>query len=364
MLDASGYVTSWNAGAARIKGYTADEIVGKHFSVFYLPEDVAVATCERELEVAAREGRFEDDGWRIRKGGSRFWANVVITALRTPEGALVGFAKVTRDLTERRQAEENLRALVAAERVASAEQSRVQEFEERFLAILGHDLRQPLASIEVRVALLRRRSKAPAFVRDIDRIHENLLRMSRMIEQILDFTRSRLGGGLALVFAPMDLREALIPIVDELRTAHPSATIQVQCPPLRGAWDRDRLAQVFSNLIGNALVHGDPAKPVTVTAGADALRAWVEVHNEGPPIPQELQPAIFNPFRSGERESQSPNATGLGLGLYISNEVVHGHGGQIEIRSTAAEGTTFRVVLPRQAVANSVDRRGEPCATP
>ena len=184
--------------------------------------------------------------------------------------------------------------------------------------------------------------------------------MSRMIEQILDFTRSRLGGGLALVFGPMDLREALTPIVDEARTAHPSATIPLRCPELRGAWDRDRLEQVFSNLIINALVHGDPAKPVTVTAGAEALRVWVEVHNEGPPIPQELQSVLFHPFRRGERESPSP--AGLGLGLYISNELVLGHGGQIEIRSTAAEGTTFRVVLPRQAVVNFDDRGGEPAS--
>jgi PAS domain S-box-containing protein len=354
MLDPSGYITTWSAGAAQIKGYTADEIVGKHFSAFYLPEDVAAGKCERELEVATREERFEDEGWRVRKDGSRFWANVVITPLRAPDGALIGFAKITRDLTERQQAEQNLRALVAAERTASAEKSRVQEFEERFLAILGHDLRQPLASIELRVGLLRQQSKSPAFVQDVDAIHDGVRRMSRMIQQILDFTRNRLGGGLKLVFSPMDLREALMPIVDELRTAHPSATIQVQCPTLSGAWDRDRLAQVFSNLIGNALVHGDPAKPVTVTAGAEALRVWVEVHNEGPPIPQELQSVLFHPFLRGERESPSP--VGLGLGLYISNEVVLGHGGQIEIRSTAAEGTTFRVVLPRQAVGNSSDR--------
>ena len=111
-----------------------------------------------------------------------------------------------------------------------------------------------------------------------------------------------------------------------MRAAHPSATIQLQCPELRGAWDRDRLEQVFSNLIGNALAHGDPDKPVTVTAGTEALRVWVQVHNEGPPIPQELQSALFNPFRMGERASRSP--AGLGLGLYISNEVIHRHGGR------------------------------------
>ena len=142
MLDPSGHVTTWNAGAERIKGYTAEEIIGKHFSIFYPPEDVAAGKCERELEVATREGRFEDEGWRVRKDGSRFWANVVITALRNPQGALIGFAKVTRDLTERRQAEENLRAL-AAEKAALAEKSRIQEFQERFLAILGHDLLNP-----------------------------------------------------------------------------------------------------------------------------------------------------------------------------------------------------------------------------
>ena len=128
ILDPSGQVTTWNAGAARIKGYTAEEIVGKHFSTFYPPEDVAAGKCERELEVAAREGRYEDEGGRVRKDGSRFWASVVITALRNPKGALIGFAKVTRGLTERRRAEENLRALVAAEREVSAEKSRVQDF--------------------------------------------------------------------------------------------------------------------------------------------------------------------------------------------------------------------------------------------
>jgi len=358
ILDPSGQVTTWNAGAERIKGYEAEEIVGRHFSTFYPREDVAAGKCERELEMAAREGRFEDEGWRVRKDGSRFWANVVITPLRTPEGALLGFAKVTRDLTERRQADENLRALAAAERTASVEKSRVQEFQERFLAILGHDLRQPLAAIDIRVALLRRRSKDPEFIEDLDGLRASSRRMSRMIEQILDFTRSRLGGGLELAFAPIDLREALIAIVGELRAAHPSATIQLQCPELRGAWDRDRLEQVFSNLIANALFYSDPAATVTVTAGADPLRVWVEVHNEGPPIPQELQSVLFNPFRRGERESRSP--VGLGLGLYISKEVVLGHGGHIEIRSTAAEGTTFRVVLPRQAVGNPGDWGGEP----
>jgi len=352
ILDTNGHVTTWNTGAERIKGYTAAEIVGKHFSTFYPQEDVAAGKCERELEVAAREGRFEDEDWRVRKDGSRFWANVVITPLWSQAGDLIGFAKVTRDLSERRQAEENLRALAAAEHAASAEKSRIHQFQERFLAILGHDLLSPLASIDIGASILRMQSDDPVIVQVADRMRASSLRMARMVEQILDFTRTRLGGGLALAVAPMDLREALTPIVNEVRMAHPSATVQLRCPELRGAWDRDRLQQVFSNLIGNALVHGDPAKPVTVTAGSDAHRVWVDVHNEGPHIPQELHSALFTPFRGSQRESNSPKTAGLGLGLYISNEVVLGHGGQIEIRSNAAEGTTFRVALPREAVGS------------
>ena len=126
-LDTGGHVQTWNLGAERIKGYKADEIIGKHFSIFYPPEDVAAGKTDRELEIVTREGRFEEEGWRVRKDGSRMWASVTITALRNPQGDLVGFAKVTRDLTERRQAEENRRAL-AEEKAALAEKARSSSF--------------------------------------------------------------------------------------------------------------------------------------------------------------------------------------------------------------------------------------------
>ncbi|HEY2903452.1 MAG TPA: PAS domain-containing sensor histidine kinase, partial [Polyangia bacterium] len=205
ILDPTGRVSTWNPGAERIKGYKADEIIGKHFSTFYPQEDVAAGKCERELEVATREGRFEEEGWRIRKDGSRMWANVTITPLYNPDGTLVGFAKVTRDLTERLQAEETRRAL-AMERATLAATTRIQEFQERFLAILGHDLRNPLASIDMGAGILRQRATDPATTRVIDRMRTSSLRMSRMIEQILDLTRSRLAGGLLLRPQPIDLR--------------------------------------------------------------------------------------------------------------------------------------------------------------
>lgn len=347
ILDRDGRVTTWNIGAERIKGYKAHEVIGKHFSIFYPPEVDGKAVCDLELEVAARDGRFEAEGWRIRRDGSRFWASVVITALRDPEGVLVGFAKVTRDLTERRDAEEKMRTL-AAQNAALEEKARIQEFQERFLAILGHDLRNPLAAIDMGSGILRQVSKDPSSVRVLDRIDSSSRRMSRMIQQILDLTRSRLSGGIEVNPRPTDLCRVLSSTVDELRTAYPHARIDLRCPASSGTWDADRLEQVFSNLIGNAVAHGGAAGAVEVEAGSRGDAAWVTVHNQGPPISDHLRDTLFDPFRRGDRESRSSTTAGLGLGLYISREVVVAHGGSIEFESSPDRGTTFRVTLPKE----------------
>jgi PAS domain S-box-containing protein len=345
VLTAEGRVDTWNEGAQRLKGYRPAEIIGKHFSVFYPPADVAAGKCEMELDVASREGRFEDEGWRVRKDGTRFWANVVITALRDEAGTLIGFAKVTRDLTERKQAEEMQRTL-AAETARLAEKTRVQEFQERFLAVLGHDLRNPLAAIEMAANLLRVHGASDAMtVRILDRIDASSLRMSRMIQQILDLTRSRLGGGLEMKRAPMDLCAVISSVVEELQIAHPGRTIHVRCLSASGTWDRDRLEQVFSNLIANAIHYGSE-EPITVDARQEGDSVTVDVHNHGAPIPEDLQAKLFNPFRRGTRDSRTATTEGLGLGLYISREIVLAHGGDIDVRSTEAQGTTFRVRLP------------------
>jgi PAS domain S-box-containing protein len=346
ILSSTGHVETWNAGAERLKGYAAAEIIGKHFSVFYPPADVAAGKCELELEGASRDGRFEDEGWRVRQDGTRFWANVVITALRNEAGALIGFAKVTRDLTERRQAEESARSL-AAEKASLAEKSRVQQFQERFLAILGHDLRNPLAAISMGASLLRvHGAQDAASVRILDRVDASASRMSRMIEQILDLTRSRLADGLVITRTTMDLCAMLRAVVDELQTAHPARELELRCPAISGAWDRDRLEQLFSNLVGNAIHYGAPEHPITVRARPEGDAVVVEVHNRGIPIPDELQPKLFDPFRRGARDSRTGTTAGLGLGLYISREIVIAHRGEIEVASNASQGTTFTVRLP------------------
>jgi PAS domain S-box-containing protein len=159
MLDPEGHVVTWNEGAQRIKGYTAEEILGRHFSAFYPPEDGAAGKPQRLLEAAARDGRVEDETWRVRKDGSRFWADVVVTALRDPEGRLRGFAKVTRDLTERRRNEEQARQL-AREQIARAAAEEQVQARDQFLSIASHELRTPLHPLQLQIQLLLRLARA------------------------------------------------------------------------------------------------------------------------------------------------------------------------------------------------------------
>jgi PAS domain S-box-containing protein len=349
ILSPEGNVETWNPGAQRLKGYTSKEIIGKHFSIFYPQADVLAGKCDHELVVARQEGRFEDEGWRLTKEGTRFWANVTITALRDETGQLVGFAKVTRDLTERKNAEEKLRTL-AAEKATLAEKARLQDFHERFVAILGHDLRNPLASIDMGTSILKKQGPTPDALRILERMSTSAKRMRTMIEQILDLTRTRYGG-FEISPQSIDLATVLGTVVEELRVAYPQRRIVLNAPPLNGSWDKDRMEQVFSNLIGNALQHGTLDQPVTVRAWSEVAGVIVEVHNFGEPIPDMLRDKLFDPYRRGDRDSRSAATAGLGLGLYISKEIAVAHGGDINVASSDASGTTFRVTLPLVSAA-------------
>ncbi len=351
VLDPKGIVTSWNAGAERLKGYKSGEIIGSHFSKFYPEEDISDGKCERELDTATRTGRFEEEGWRVRADGSRFWANVVITPIKDSAGTLIGFAKVSRDLSERKAAQAE-RERLTSDNATLKERSRTQEFQERFIGILGHDLRNPLAAIQMGTALLRG-SVAETDLRIVERVDSSTQRMARMIEQILELTRSRLGGGLKVNAAPEELCEIVTRVVDELRLAYPKREIALTCArPLQGSWDRDRLEQVFSNLVSNAIHHGSATAPVTVAVRDDGDALTITVHNQGPPIPEDLRTKLFDPFRRGSRDSRTAQTAGLGLGLFISSEIVAAHGGSLEVSSSAADGTTFRLTLPRTAVTH------------
>jgi PAS domain S-box-containing protein len=630
LLDPEGNVVTWNVGAERLNGYSASEIIGKHFSRFFSSEDRAAGKPERELEVARTAGRVEDEGWRIRKDGSRFWANVAITAVHDRSGELRGFAKVIRDVTERRRLtflgdasailassldypstlekvarlcvpfladwssvqlldgpqlrtvaiahshvenipsaqdtdhrfppdpessatyrvvrtgvselypevtpemiaqavrdperrrmllslglrslmivpllaegrpvgtmsllaseserrygpkdlelaeelgrrcgqaiasarahgalqaerefldavvqqmregvvvaegprgevlranEEALRILGAqsaadivrnpntyrdssgrrlsteqwplfralqgdatlvaeelsfgegdAERTISISATPVRdragnvsgavatfrdvtmekrlraqaeeeaEGRELFFGILAHDLRNPLTAILTGANLLLRKGLPESEARSVGRIASSAERMGKLISDLLDLTRARLAGGIPISPRQENVAELCRRIVAEIAAGHPSCevTFHAEAEPTASV-DPDRLAQVLSNLVGNAAEYGS-GEEVQVRLKDVGTSLVIEVHNQGDPIPDGLLPVIFNPFRRVRVRRESRNPRGLGLGLFITHEIVTGHGGEIQVTSDREGGTTFRVWLPK-----------------
>ncbi len=229
---------------------------------------------------------------------------------------------------------------------AVAELQQTVHFNETFTAILGHDLRNPLAAIVTSARLAMDRDSSEKLHKPLARILSSGNRMSRMIDQLLDFTRVRLGGGIAVDPVDVDLAAVVRQVMDELDEANPEWSLRLACHgDTSGRWDPDRLSQVFSNLVANAVRHGRPEHGVGVTVDGRGERAIrVTVHNMGA-IPAERLPRLFEPLAGGGRASD--NGQGLGLGLFITRELVCAHGGSIEVCSDEEAGTTFTVTLPR-----------------
>jgi phosphoserine phosphatase RsbU/P len=242
---------------------------------------------------------------------------------------------------ERKRSEEGLKREEAARQTAL--------FREQFLGILGHDLRNPLQAISGNAALLLRYGGLSEPQRKaLNRISISSDRMARMISDILDFTRTRLGGGYTLQRTWMNVHEVLKQVVEELEVAHPRKRFELDVSGTGwGEWDADRIAQAASNLVGNAVQYSPEDSAVRVVARDEGEGVRVEVHNLGTPIPAERLPHIFDPFVRGREGSRSGSRSGLGLGLYITHEIVKAHGGSLQVRSTEAEGTCFWLKLPR-----------------
>jgi len=338
MLDPSGQIETWNAGAERIKGYTADEIIGEHMSRFYTPEDLARGLPAELLATAVREGRVENEGWRVRKDGSRFWADVVITALVGPEGRVLGFAKVTRDLTDR------LRAQQEQLRLAHAEEA--IRLRDEFLSIAAHELRTPLSAVHLQLqSLLERPEGLDERARTkVERACRSNERLVALVETLLDVSRISTGA-FTLNATSFDLTAAVQEVVERFgeQAVRAGSEVTVRSPgPLVGTWDRLRVEQVVVNLLANSLKYA-AGTPVELELHGDPDGVELTVSDAGPGIPASESERIFHRF---ERAAPMRHFGGLGLGLYVARQIVEAHGGEIHLTPLRARGAQFVIRLP------------------
>jgi len=352
MLDPGGYITTWNAGAEHIKGYTAAEVIGKHFSIFYTPEDLESGKPARELEIATRTGVYEEEGWRVRKDGSRIWANVVITALIKPDGSLAGFGKVTRDLTERRAAQE--RAIEAARKAAASEEA--NRTKSQFLASMSHELRTPLNAIGGYTELLTmgvRGAINDAQREDLQRIKRSQEHLLGIINDILNFSRIE-AGQIAYDFSTFTLCSVIDSVghMIQPQAAAKGLSLEVlECPSEVAAWaDKSKVEQILVNLLSNAVKFTEQGKVSLECQWKDAQTVSISVIDTGMGVPPDQIERIFEPFVQVGR-SLIQTQEGTGLGLAISRDLARGMGGDIVVNSEPQKGSRFTLTLPRQPSA-------------
>lgn len=304
-------------------------------------EDDRYRVVDQLMEFVASTGDVWNEEYRFQRADGS-WAHVLDRGVlaRDDEGRPVRMIGSMMDVTERTRQMETM-----------VEEAR---FRERFIGILGHDLRNPLNAIVLSARAQKRRGPlecTPEQHRQhAQRIESSATRMGNMIADLLDLTRARLAGGIPLRKGPTDLAAVCKQVVDELSAAYPDRAIAVDVDgKAEGEWDAERLAQVLSNLVGNALEHGSAEAPVFLRCFAKGDHQVLEVQNPGTPIPEELRERLFDPFRQGEgeREHGRRRNGGLGLGLFIVKEIVQSHGGTVEVTSSQKDGTTFTVRLPR-----------------
>jgi len=358
MVDLNGSVTNWNRGAQRIKGYRTEEIVGQHFSCFYTEEDRAANAPQHALEIAARDGRYESQTWRVRKDGSRFLADVVIDALKDDRGRLIGFAKITRDVTERVQAARALeeariglvhsRAEQALRRVQAelAHVARVTTMGE-LTASIAHEVNQPIAAAMLNAqAALRWLAAQPP---DLDEAKQALTRIvlaakraGDVIGRIRDLIKKSPHRA-----DPLDINDAIREVVELTRAEAAKNGVSVRTeladglPLIKG--DRVELQQVVLNLIINAVeamsaVAREARELVISTARAES-DVMVTVRDSGPGLPETDVDRIFQPFHTTKQ-------AGLGMGLSISRSIIEAHGGRLWASTNAPRGAVFQFTAP------------------
>lgn len=347
MLDPTGHVATWNAGAERFKGYKAREIIGSHFSRFYPPEDRDVKP-EQTLRLAAAEGRCIDEGWRVRKDGSRFWAYVVLTAIRDKDWKLVGFSKITRDLTERRLAEEMLQK-ANADLEKRVEQRTTELLEsnkqlEQFAYVASHDLQEPLRKVIAFSERLREFVADAQPAEYLEKVHRSAERMRSVIEDLLDYSRLQSAD---VRKAPTDLNDTLKDVLFDLeyKIGETRAVIRAQELP-RANVNPSTMRHLFQNIVLNSLKFSKSGLPPQIEiSGRKAPDGTVEVRfkDYGIGFDPRYSTEIFKPFH---RLHSKHEYEGSGIGLALCQRIAQQHGGKITAHGEPGIGAEFVLTLP------------------
>jgi PAS domain S-box-containing protein len=342
MLSPDGRILTWNAGAQAMKGYRAQDIIGQPLSRFYTDADLQARKPSKLLEIAARDGRVSDEGWRVRQDGSRFWAYVVITAFYDEKGVVQGYAKITRDMTEHHETLQRLET--ANERLRE-----LDEAKSFTISVASHELRSPLTSIKGYVENLVEGVAGPLpdqVLSYLARIDHNVDRVIRMTNMLLDLSRIE-SGQMALQLGTVCTKEVIGNVLRDLQPLAEKKAITVQAQelvdvPVRA--DRHKLEQVLLNLVHNALKFTPERGHLIVRSHVTSdQRLTITVADTGCGIPPEHQDKVFEKFH----RAPSPVHEGSGLGLAIARKLVELQGGTISVESKPGRGSQFFVSLPR-----------------
>ena len=350
MLSPEGVVISWNAGAQRSKGYHAKDILGKHFRIFYPPEKQVAKHPEYELASALRNGRYQEEGWRVRQDGTRFWAHVTITAIFDEAGQHLGFGKVTRDVTERRLADQNRDEAEAelADSNASLDAlnrrlARAMDDQSQFLAVTAHELRTPAAVLGGSAQTLTahwNELTVDERQRLLTGMNDSAQRLHRLLNDLL--TVSSLDSkSLRITAVPPRLSVILEAAITAMSMTNPDAKILIE-PDAEMDLQADplRLAQIVDNLLINAVAHG--SSPVRIHTVAEGEMAVIRFVDSGAGVDAPLQPRLFERFTAGD------SVKSTGLGLFIVRELARAHGGDAyyEQPSSGSAGGAFVLCIP------------------
>ena len=349
-LDTENRVSRWSSGAERILGYQEAEILGQSASIIFTPEAVQNHEDLKEFEKAIKEGRAENERWHVRKDGSRFWGSGIVTPLRDHQGNLKGCAKIMRDFTDRKLAEDERNQLLEREQQARAQAETANRIKDEFLAVLSHELRSPLNPILGWTKLLRsRKFDQKTAERALEIIDRNAQLQAQLIEDLLDVSRI-LRGKLSLNACPINLAATIESAIETVRLAAEAKSINIQTifnpSTVLVAGDSNRLQQIVWNLLSNAVKFTPDGGRVEIKLDCVESQAQIQVIDTGKGISRDFLPHVFDYFRQ-ENSTTTRTFGGLGLGLAIVRHLVELHGGSVWAESLGeGQGATFTVRLP------------------